>query len=158
MRRRQMLIGGGAFAIAELPVVAVVAAVQGQKSQSKMSKDGTPSIIEGGIVQFNYPDGTKIREYDEKTEIIRPNRRPEIKQKFPIEVIRVPQPAISSDETLTKWLDALAGDLRSTIRKLLRNDDLSNKNYDAWENSYGFTVYKKIAVRLKYINRLSKVE
>jgi hypothetical protein len=154
VKRRQLLIAGSRFAIASLPASSFMGS-QDQIPQAKVGQDGAPRIIEGGVVQFKYNDGTVVRVYDDKIETTRPDQKTEIRAPYQIGTPTLSQPAVPSDVPLKKWLDRLAVDLRATIKGLLNNDSESNKNYDAWENKQSLTIYKVIAVRLEYIKRLS---
>jgi hypothetical protein len=153
MNRRHALIATGSFAVAGLTVFTNRADAT-ENMQSGIPPGGVAQIIEGGIVQFDYPDGTMVRVYDDRLEVIRPNQKPEIRPNARINIEVASLPAIPGDPTLVAWLDTLAGDLRETIRQLVRNRGASNKHYDDMENDFSLTVYKKIILRYKYVNRL----
>lgn len=155
--RRQLLIAGGISAFTTMSTLAVPN-TQSVGGQSDVPPGGIPSIVEDGVVQFDYPDGTKIRVYDNKVVVSKPGQPDQEKPHFPIDTQSLAMPVVPSDPTLRKWLDAHADDLRTTIRALLGNDRGSNTKYDEYERDLGLTVYRKILVRHKYIRRLTRTE
>lgn len=155
--RRQLLIAGGISAVTTLSSLTVLQA-RPQAGQSDVPPGGTPSIDEDGVVQFDYPDKTRIRVYDNRVVISKPGQPDEVRPQFPVDVQSLAMPSVPNDPTLRKWLDAYAEDLRTTIRKLLQNDKGSNQRYDEYERDLGLTVYRKILVRHKYIKRLTRTE
>lgn len=158
--RRQVIMGGGAAALAYgLNCIAVESRTQ--TDQSQIPPGGTPSIIkEGnteGVVQLTYPDGKRIRIYDNKFVILKDNQDPQEFGYFGSDIDSLQMPRLPDDAALVTWLNAHADDLRTTIRKLLRDDSSSNDQYDSYEKKHPLTVYKKILVRHKYIKRLSGI-
>ena len=158
--RRQVILGGGAAAA--LAFALNSSGVEGRtQTDGQIPPGGVPSIIKDGntegVVQLTYPDGKRIRIYDNKFVILKDNQAPQEVGTFGSHIDSLPMPRLPEDEALTKWLNAHADDLRITIRKLLRNDSSSNDEYDSYEKNRPLTVYKKILVRHKYIKRLSGI-
>jgi hypothetical protein len=157
--RRQVIMGGGAAALAcALNFIRVEARTQ---TDGQIPPGGVPSIIKDGntegVVQLTYPDGKRIRIYENKFVILKDNQAPQEVGTFGSDIDSLPMPRLPEDEALIQWLNAHADDLRTTIRKLLRNDSSSNDQYDSYEKNRPLTVYKKILVRHKYIKRLSGI-
>jgi hypothetical protein len=153
MYRRRDLIAGGAFALVGLPFIDSLGGAQG--AQPGIPPGGIPSIIEEGVVQFEYPDGTVIRIYDDRIEVTPPGKtKPEIRPYARIDIQAATVPALPRDTTLAAWLETLADNLRETIRYVVRNRGASNRHYDEMENDLSLTVYQKIVLRYKYVNRL----
>lgn len=154
--RRQLLITGGISAVTMLSALSA-SGRHCEAGQSDVPPGGTASIVEDGVVQFAYPDGTTIRVYDNRVVISKPGQPDQEKPYFPIDTQVLAMPVVPSDPTLKKWLESHADDLRATIRGLLSNNTSRNK-YDEYESGLSLTVYKKILVRHKYIKRLTRTE
>ena len=155
MIRRDVLLRTGAFAMASL----FTSLYRQSPDQQTIPTGGVPSIAKGGVIQFDYPDGTRIRVYDDKIETTKPNSQTQTtsRSSFQIDVQKVTPPPVPGEPTLKNWLDTLAAELRETIDRLLRHDSQSNKNYDDYEHDLSLTVYKKIGVRLNCIRKLTGV-
>lgn len=163
VNRRKLLKSGALFALAGLPTALNTKAQQEEEGQSDVPPGGVPSVDESGVVQFDYPDGTKVRVYDNKIEVFKPKQqKPDVRpRQFPIDVQSLtppPLPKLPNDATLNDWLIGIAEDLRLAIKTLLAKSGNSDSEYAKWESRQSLTIYNRIAVRYKYVKRIARAE